>query len=334
MGEAREPKGGPDTQASREGVEVSAAADPATAWEELEALVDTLVRSLSQGLDRDVAGLPEPAASLGQATAVRLRLAEMREALLVRDRRFVELRSQQDEFLSVVAHDLRTPLVAIQGFAQLLLVSGDLGERQRTYVERILQGVRAMSRLVEDLRTARRLDQGALALQHVAVDPAEFAADLVEMHREEARQKEIEIQLETPPPLPRLRCDPERLGQALGNLVQNAVKFSPRGSGVVVRVRAEGGHLRFEVADRGPGIDEALLPRLFERFTQGAPAEAEAGKGFGLGLHICREIVALHGGRVGARNQAQGGSCFWAEVPLGAAEPVPKPAGSPGSAPP
>jgi len=314
MGEPRDPQREPDRHVPREGAE--AGSEPAAAWEDLDALMGALVRSLSPGEGGEGAGLSPQAESQDLARELRRRLARMREALRVRDRSFTELRSQQDEFLSVVAHDLRTPLVAIQGFAQLLLSGGGLGERQRTYVERILQGVRAMSRLVEDLRTARRLDQGALALQRLTVDPEGFAADLVEMHREEARQKEIRIRIDAAPSLPRLRCDPERLGQALSNLMQNAVKFSPRGSSVVVRLRTAPGHLRFEVADQGPGVDAALLPRLFDRFIQGAGGPESGGKGFGLGLHICRAIVALHGGRVGARNQPEGGSCFWAEVPL------------------
>jgi signal transduction histidine kinase len=282
-------------------------------WEDLDAFVGDLVQRLAAGAGGET-GSPPPQ---DLAREVRRRLARLHEALRVRDYRLAELQSQQDEFLSVVAHDLRTPLVAIQGFAQLLLAGGSLGERQQTYVERILQGVRAMSRLVEDLRTARRLDRGVLSLQCALLDPEGFTADLLEMHREEARQKEVQLQIEVAESPPRLRCDPERLGQALGNLLQNAIKFSPRGSRIVLGLRPTPTHLRFEVVDQGPGIDESLMPRLFERFTQGAPAGEASGKGFGLGLHICREIVVLHGGRVGARNLPLGGSCFWVEVPLG-----------------
>jgi len=304
MAESRDPRRG-------SGGTTPPATDHAGEWEYLGVLMDQLVQRVS-GTEGAVGAGAEDL-----AREARSQLGRMRESVAMRERRVAELRSRQDEFLSVVAHDLRTPLVAIQGFAQLILAGGGVSERQRTYVERILQGVRAMSRLVEDLRTARRLDQGALALEAIDVDPEGFTDDLVEMHREEARQKEVEIRIDAEEALPRLRCDPERLGQALGNLVQNAVKFSPRGSGVVVRLRATPSHLRFEVADEGPGVAEELMPRLFQRFTQGPSAADAAGKGFGLGLHICREIVLLHGGRVGAENQPRGGSLFWAELPLG-----------------
>jgi len=312
MGKPGDPRKSPDQPSAAGGAGRSGETPFERAWEELDTLVGSLIRRLSG----DAAEKASPADPAELAHQVRSRLAEVHDHVQERDRRFASVRSQQDEFLSVVAHDLRTPLVAIQGFAQLLLSGSSLGERERLYVERILQGVRAMSRLVEDLRTARRLEQGALSLEPMAVAPEEFAVDLVEMHREEARQKEVQIHLEAAPALPRLWCDPERLGQALGNLVQNAVKFSPRGSRIVLRLQPVGESLRFEVTDEGPGIDETFLPELFERFAQGKPPAEGAGKGFGLGLHICREIVLLHGGQVGARNQPHGGSCFWVEVPL------------------
>lgn len=291
------------------------------AWREVEALLAELLARSSPDEEGDEqtaegeTGDTELTASQVLARC-RHRLGRVRDSAAALDRRLADLQNQQDEFLGVVAHDLRTPLVAVQGFAQLLQASGGLGEKQRTYVERILQAVRAMNCLVEDLRTARRLDQGRLALEPRSVALKPFGEELVEMHREEARQKEVDLRLEAPAGLPRAVCDPERLRQAVGNLVQNAVKFAPRGSAVLVRVWAREGVVRWEVVDRGLGFDEGLLPHFFQRWAQGGSAQSGGGQGFGLGLHICRELVALHGGRVGARNEPGGGSCFWAEIPL------------------
>jgi signal transduction histidine kinase len=289
------------------------------AWREVEALLRELVeRSAPDEVPPPPGDAPGPTGLTATEVlrACRSRLASVRDAARALEGRLSELQRQQDEVLSIVAHDLRTPLVAIQGFSQLLRATGGLSEKQESYVERILQAVRAMNRMVEDLRTARRLDQGRLSLEPRPLDLEALARDLVEMHREEARQKEVALRLEAPEGLPRIVGDPERLAQAVGNLLQNAVKFTPRGSEVVLRVRCRGGMVRWEVTDQGPGFDEALLSQLFHRFAQGRAGEAAGSKGFGLGLYICREIVALHAGRVGARNEPGGGSTFWAEIPL------------------
>ncbi|MDW7709728.1 MAG: HAMP domain-containing sensor histidine kinase [Deferrisomatales bacterium] len=296
------------------------------AWSEVEALLTALLERLSErgateGEEAGTAREEGPAAA-ETLEECRRRLRSIRHDASALGGRLARLQRQQDELLGIVAHDLRTPLVAIQGFSQLLLAAGGLNERQQGYVDRILQAVRTMNRMVEDLRTVRRLDEGRLSLEPRVVSLAVLAQDLVEMHREEARQKEVALRLELDPGFPGAECDPERLRQALGNLVQNAIKFSPRGKEVSIRVALRGDVIRWEVADRGPGFDEGLLPLFFQRFAGGRPGGAGEPKGFGLGLHICREIVALHGGRVGARNEPGGGSCFWAEIPL-----VPAPVG-------
>lgn len=302
------------------------------AWREVEALLRELVERSAPDQVGPPAGdpsAPENLTATEVLRACRSRLAAVRDAATALEERLAELQRRQDEVLSIVAHDLRTPLVAIQGFSQLLRATGELSEKQASYVDRILLAVRAMNRMVEDLRTARRLDQGRLSLELQPVDVDALARNLLEMHREEARQKEVALRMEAPEGLPRTVGDPERLSQAVGNLIQNAVKFTPQGGEVVLRVACREGVVRWEVTDRGPGFDEALLPQLFQRFAQGH-AEAAASKGFGLGLYICREIVALHAGRVGARNEPGGGSTFWAEIPqihpeAPHAGPIPRP---------
>lgn len=251
------------------------------------------------------------------------RLRSLRGAMWTRDRRLSDLQRQKDELLSIVAHDLRTPLVAIQGFSQLLQVSGkagQLGEKQREYVERILQAVRAMNQLVDDLLTARSLEKQKLPLRPRPVDLASFVETHVEFQRETARQKEVEIDIELPGGEGRARFDPDRMGQVLGNLVQNAVQHTSSGGRVGVRFAREGERLRCEVTDQGQGIDAELLPRLFRRFTRG-PISEISGTGYGLGLFICRELVHLHGGEIGAENLSTGGTRFWFEIPSEISKP-------------
>lgn len=252
----------------------------------------------------------------------REQLLVLRDAVRAREQRLADLQEQQDELLSIVAHDLRTPLVAIQGFTQLLQLSDEtspLTGKQREYVERVRQAVGSMNRLVEDLLTTRQLEQGGLSLRPRPVDPVRLVEDLLEIHREAARQKEVEIRFFRPDVLPVVRFDPDRVGQALGNLIQNAVKFTPRGRQVWVRAHTQASRIRFEVTDQGPGIEAELLPKLFDRTIRETSAEI-TGRGYGLGLFICREITTLHGGRFGAENLPEGGSRFWMELPLTSAE--------------
>ncbi len=287
------------------------------AWDEVETLLLELLETV--GTDVSCADT-ECADRVAEAVALcRNRLAEIREATRERDRRLRRLRTEKEEVLGIVAHDLRTPLVAIQGFAQLLRRTGredGLSPRQAEYVDRILQATAAMNRLVEDLLTARRLDQGTLPFRPRLVAVAEFLDDLLAVHREAARQKGVSVRVEAAGARPEARFDPDRLGQALGNMIQNAVRFTSSGGEVRVRVRTARGGLEFSVYDQGPGIDEDLLPRLFHEETRRSLADT-AGPGYGLGLAICRDIAALHGGTVGAENLPGGGSRFWLRLPTG-----------------
>ena len=255
------------------------------------------------------------------------RLRALGEALRQRHQHLADLQEEKDELLSTVAHDLRTPLVAIQGFVQLLELNAErfgLADKQREYVERIRQAAVQMNRLVEDLRTARRLEEGCLSLRPAAVALAPFLDDVLSLQRESARQRGLDLESQLDPDQPCAAVfDPDRIAQALGNLVQNAVRVTPEGGRVWVEVTGEGGRLFFRVRDSGPGIDPDTLPRLFDRVTQGRRESAD-GRGSGLGLYICREVALLHGGGVTARNRPGGGAEFTLELPLVTVEEGPE----------
>ncbi len=300
---------------------------PWLAWEEAEALLGEVLREArgEEGLlhsaakaRRALAAGSGAPAGLGEALEQsRERLLAIRDALRERDQRLAELRDQKEELLSIVAHDLRTPLVAIQGFAQLLQRSAGtdgLTPRQQEYVDRILQAVAAMNRLVDDLLTARRLEQGRLPFEPGPVRLREFVDRVVALHASVAQGKGVSVKVQGEVPDREITADPDRLAQALGNLLQNAVKFTPSGKTVRLRVWEEAGRVRFEVDDEGPGVDSEAMACLFDRYRQGKLART-VGRGHGLGLHICRELVRMHGGRVGAENLPSGGSRFWMEIP-------------------
>ena len=247
------------------------------------------------------------------------RLGSLRDAVHEREQHQQALQYEKDELLNTVAHDLRTPLVAIQGFVQLLQLSAEkygLAEKQVEYVERIRQAALQMNRLVEDLRTANRLEEGLLSIKPAVVALGEFVEDVLCLQREAARPRGVSITIGPGVAMPPTAVfDADRVAQALGNLVQNAVRVSSEGKSVGVEVGSGEGRLWFRVRDRGPGIDPELLGRLFERFDRGRRGRSE-GRGNGLGLFICREVARLHGGRVTADNRLGGGAEFCMEIPL------------------
>ena len=264
------------------------------------------------------------------------RLRALGAALRRRHQHLADLQEEKDELLSTVAHDLRTPLVAIQGFVQLLQLSAErfgLADKQREYLERIRQAAQQMNRLVEDLRTARRLEEGRLSIRPAAVELTAFLGDVLSFQRESARQRGLTLESRFDPGCPVSAVfDPDRIAQALGNLVQNAVRVTSEGGRVEVEVSREEGRLCFRVRDSGPGIDPEALPLLFERFTQGRRERSED-RGSGLGLFICREVARLHGGEITARNRTGGGAEFSLELPLVTVQeehaPDPTPEGTP-----
>lgn len=247
------------------------------------------------------------------------RLRGLGAALRQQQQHLWDLQGEKDAVLGTVAHDLRTPLVAIQGFVQLLELSADkfgLADKQREYVERIRQAALQMNRLVEDLRTARRLEEGSLSIRPAVVTLGEFLDDLLGLHREAARPRGVAVESVSGPGAPPTAVfDPDRIAQALGNLVQNAVRVTPEGGRVVVTVGGGDGWLSFRVTDSGPGISPDVMPQLFARMSRGR-REPASGRGQGLGLYICSQVAGLHGGAVDARNRPEGGAEFCLKIPL------------------
>ena len=279
------------------------------AWDELRELFAEILGEGAPSAERET----HPETALEALDRCRLLLERVRARETTTQLEQAAATSRQEELLSIVAHDLRTPLVAIQGFAQLLQTtagSEGLGARQRTYVDRILQAVRSMSRMVDDLRTARHLDQGSLQLQPQPMDLHFFGEGLIEAQREDAERRGVRLRLECQGSPSQARVDRQRLGQALGTLVERAVGRTPEGGEVVVTLQARRGRMKCTVDDRGPPVARPELSDLFVRpSSASSPAK-------GLGLYICRELVTLHGGRVGVENRPEGGCRTWAEVPL------------------
>jgi signal transduction histidine kinase len=232
---------------------------------------------------------------------------------LTQERALEELRA---DFVSTVSHELRTPLAAIYGAAMTLrrpdLV---LSDDQRASLLAVVAGeADRLARIVNDILWASRLDSRAL---HVSIQSCDARA-LTEAVLQAARTHlpaGIDLRIETPDGLPPVAADPDKVRQVLVNLVDNAIKYSPDGGTVRVRLSHRDAHVRFAVEDEGLGVPAAEQRRIFEKFYRLDPNLTRGVGGTGLGLYICRELVRRMDGRIWVASEGRG-STFVVELPV------------------
>lgn len=227
------------------------------------------------------------------------------------------LESLRADFVATASHELRTPLTAVYGAARTLLRPDiDLPEgQQRQFVEMIANESERLSRIVDDILLANRLDAGAIEIATEQCDPYTLASSVVETTRTRAPSN-IDLRLEASPELPPIAADPDRLRQVLVNILDNAIKYSPDGGEVALSLRSNGERLRFEVRDEGLGFPDVERERVFQRFHRLDPQQRRGIGGTGLGLYICRELIERMHGRIWAESEPGRGSAFYFELPL------------------
>jgi signal transduction histidine kinase/CheY-like chemotaxis protein len=224
----------------------------------------------------------------------------------------------KDEFLSLISHELRSPLNAILGWNRILALKRAEDTEVASITARIEQSAKAQLQMVNDLLDVARIGTGRMKIEPRPVRFTEVVADAVELARAAARARSIEIRSDMTSDGARLRGDPERLRQVVGNLLSNAVKFSTAGGSITVSEERLGGIVELRVSDTGKGIAPERLAQLFDRSQQGGSARAPHTAGLGLGLTLVREIVALHGGSVSAHSAGLGtGASFLVRLPAG-----------------
>ncbi|HYC52069.1 MAG TPA: GAF domain-containing sensor histidine kinase [Gemmatimonadaceae bacterium] len=221
------------------------------------------------------------------------------------------LAAAREEVLAVVAHDLRNPLNLISNTAQLLGELDPPPEKRRQLLAVAVRASRQMNRLIGDLLDVHRMQMGRLELQLRECDAAEIVQEVYETMLPAAEQRQVTICVTTAMPSLTIRADHSRVVQALGNLVANAVKFTPPGGRVCLAVRATPQRLLFLVEDTGPGISAENRRHLFEKFWQ---AQRDR-RGVGLGLAIVKGIAEAHQGRVLVRSMDGQGSTFGILLP-------------------
>jgi signal transduction histidine kinase len=254
-------------------------------------------------------------AVLGSQAAVALENARLYEELSESNVRLAEASRHKSRFLAGMSHELRTPLNSITGFSKLLLngVDGDLTPLQQSYVQSIHTSSTHLQQLVNGVLDLSRIEAGKLELQREVVDVATLVEECLDSARALADGKPLRIDGDVPGGIPAVDADRTKLKQVVLNLVANAVKFTPSGR-ILVRVRAECAGLHLMVADTGPGIPAADVPRLFEPFTRIEHTARET-DGTGLGLMLSRRLVELHGGRIWVESRERQGSTFHVTLP-------------------
>jgi two-component system, OmpR family, phosphate regulon sensor histidine kinase PhoR len=220
------------------------------------------------------------------------------------------------DFVANVSHEFKTPLTAIQGFAETLL-SGALDDKanRNRFVEIIREHARRLARLTDDLLKLSRIEAGRLELEIRPIRVDALVNGCVETARLNAKSRGLEIHVDLQENAPAVRGDGAQLGEVLQNLLDNAVQYTPSGGQIKVQARANGHDVIFTVSDTGIGIPESDLERIFERFYRVDAARSREAGGTGLGLAIARHIVEAHGGRIWVESAVGQGSRFHFIIP-------------------
>lgn len=227
----------------------------------------------------------------------------------------------KDRFLAMLSHELRTPLNTVLGWAQMLRRKSFSKEDRERALETIERNTRAQMQLINDLLDVSRIVSGKLRLDMQLVNPADIAGNALESVASSASQKRQKVHCDLDHHAGLVTADSGRLRQAIVNLLNNAVKFTPIGGEVTMTQKRVDGHIEIAVSDTGQGISPEALPLIFNRFQQGGPS-GKHDSGLGLGLYIVKKIMNMHGGEVAADSAGEGrGSTFTLRLPITAVAP-------------
>jgi PAS domain S-box-containing protein len=225
----------------------------------------------------------------------------------------------KDEFISLVSHELRSPLTSILGYNRISLSNPHDAEQVRQAAEVIERNAQTQLRLIEDLLDISRIVSGKLRLDLSLIDIVPVLAEALDEMRPAANAKGIDLRTHYSANPEMVSGDSSRLHQVIGNLLSNAIKFTPEGGRVEVRLKRSDGGLHIVISDTGKGIAPEFLPQIFDRFRQADSSGSRRQGGLGLGLTLAKHLVELHGGTVEAASEGIGlGSTFTIKLPLAA----------------
>ena len=228
-----------------------------------------------------------------------------------------ESMQSQKDFVANVSHEFKTPLTSIQGFSQALF-DGTINKKADTKqaAKIILGETERLNFLVNDLLTLARLDAGTIIMEKSPIDMNQLIRNILEKFQFQIDQAKIKVERNLADPLV-IPIDAERISQVINNLIDNAIKFSPRGGSIQISTFSDGNSGIFTLTDSGPGISQNDQKRVFERFFQtDVSRKGGYGRGVGLGLSIARQVVAAHQGDISVKSRLGEGSTFMVKLPL------------------
>jgi signal transduction histidine kinase len=274
---------------------------------------------LAQGDMAARVGMAHGADEIGRLAAAFDDMAEQLEQAFARER---ALEAGRRELISAVSHDLRTPLATTRAMVEALAdgVVTDRPDVQR-YLGLILHDIQHLSRLIDDLFELSQIDSGALHLRCVPIDVAQLVSETVAAYQAPAAENDVRLEETVASSVEpaRVEGDPDRLQRVLRNLLDNALRHTPAGGTIQVQAASDGGQVQVSVSDSGPGVAEADLERIFDRFYRGELSrrrdEGAAASGAGLGLAIARGLVQAHRGRIWAERSPLGGVSVQIRLP-------------------
>ncbi|HEY3128458.1 MAG TPA: response regulator [Acidobacteriota bacterium] len=229
--------------------------------------------------------------------------------------RLQELEALRDNLTHMIVHDMRTPLMAINGYLQLLKMTAGqkLEGEEKGYVDEALSGTSALVEMVSSLLDVSRLEAGAMPLNLIPSDLGTLATEAIATLGTLVRTRQVHVEV---PPEPLLvRCDAEIIRRVIVNLIANAVKFTPPDGQVQVTVKKDDAKAKVAVADTGPGIPPEYREKIFEKFGQ-VETQQKGKYSTGLGLTFCKLAAKAHGGKIGVNSEVGKGSTFWFTLPL------------------
>jgi signal transduction histidine kinase len=232
-------------------------------------------------------------------------------------RREVEMAQMKADFVAHVSHDLKTPLSLIRMFAETLEMGriGDESKRQE-YYRIITRESERLTQLINNVLDFSRIDAGKRRYHLQPCDVASLVIQTLEAFQFQLDRRGFKVELQLQPDMPEVSLDPEAFCQALGNLIDNAIKYSRGHQVIQVEAKVWDGALRCAVADQGVGIDPAELPKIFEKFYRVGRSETQSTRGSGIGLALVKHIVEAHGGRIAVESTPGEGSTFTMIIPL------------------
>ncbi|PWE28813.1 hypothetical protein DDZ14_18565 [Maritimibacter sp. 55A14] len=229
----------------------------------------------------------------------------------------------KSEFLAVVSHELRTPMTSLKGSLDLMFngVAGDVSDRMKELLGIARRNSVRLQKLIDDILDLQKLDLNTLNFELQDVEPTEFLREVMrdcEMH---AAQAKVRLSVVSDDAEGRMHVDPYRLKQVVGNVLSNAVKFSPEGGNIECSLGATGDALRMSIRDSGPGIPENAEDKVFGRFNQVDSSSTRASGGSGLGMHIAKILIERMGGAISYQSRLGVGSVFHIDIPLAGGVP-------------